>query len=1111
MPTVTAIPPSRPRRVRPRTGELLAGLVAALGILGFLTAVPVAFWVWRHNPLPTTWEPTRWWTLARRGYIHPDLLPNGIAVAAWLLWAEFVLALVREAGARARRGASAGTSRIVPGRIAHLASAWITSASIVLTVLASRTGPTVPAEVLPMPAAVTAAVHTSVATTAAIHADGETFTGPSINAGHSGAAKPIVARDYQPTQAMTTYICAPYDTLRSLAAHFYGNPDLWSVIRDASIDATQPDGTHLPAGFTAVDTGTVLRIPQPDTTATTGSALIVPARASEPAGDRAPETSSHIVVSGDTLWGIATTAYNLPTDSAGPAATAIFDANKGVTDPAGHVLHDPDLINPGMTLHLPVLASDGASSTGAGTDGRAAPTAPALPDDGPGSASRTPPTRAPVTAVPTTGTPHTGAPAMPDQQDMTTGSSAVAGTRPPHTALPGSTPPGASLPGSADGPSAAAASPSAATSAPASPSATSQPPATPSADEPPITARRTFPVGWIAAGGLLAAFLAALWGSRRRRRDSTVRPGDVLSPPDPAVADVSRAVLRADDPDGTRRLDHALRLLTAPHRTDRANTAPLPQVIFRHLDDRIDVYLAAPLTSAPPPPWRPGPDPRVVVLPANADVPTPDPRLPAPCPALVQLGVTDDGAELLVDLEALGTLAVDTGPDSDLPAVARAIVATIAASPWAEITTVRTAGIDVAGFAGEERIQPASSPIDLVTAALHAAERRTTDLADSGWNTTLTARVREPDQDWDPTIAVAADPAIDDALLDQMTAAAGDGYRGLAAIVPARPDHPVRWRLTAVHADVGQRWRLDPLGITVTPLGLTADDLNDLNAFLADADPAPVAAPPPAADDHAEPFPESDWRVMIRLIGPVDLIARDGTRPAEAPRGRILELLAWLITHRHGTRTDLEAAMWPDGAHARTIGNEIGRARAVLTELAGPDAHDWIPARSAQLRIHPLVTSDLELLTARLHHARAQRDHPGIAIATLQDALDLVRGTPASYDWLVAETGSTLTTTPVQVATLLAGHHLDRGNADAVLETTARGLAILPAHTELFALRMRAHALAGDPAAVTAEYRAYQRAERADPFWDGDTDPELRALHTQLLSAATRATSTRPR
>src|SRR4030095_10601390 len=97
-----------------------------------------------------------------------------------------------------------------------------------------------------------------------------------------------------------------------------------------------------------------------------------------------------------------------------------------------------------------------------------------------------------------------------------------------------------------------------------------------------------------------------------------------------------------------------------------------------------------------------------------------------------------------------------------------------------------------------------------------------------------------------------------------------------------------------------------------------------------------------------------------------------------------------------------------------------------------------------------------------------------------------------------AELGSTLATTVTRAALLLADLHLGLGDNQAVLDVTSRALTVLPSHPALFALRMRAHAAASDRRAVRTEYHAYLRAERADPFWDGDTDPALEQLHQQL-------------
>ncbi|OHV41328.1 hypothetical protein [Pseudofrankia sp. EUN1h] len=86
----------------------------------------------------------------------------------------------------------------------------------------------------------------------------------------------------------------------------------------------------------------------------------------------------------------------------------------------------------------------------------------------------------------------------------------------------------------------------------------------------------------------------------------------------------------------------------------------------------------------------------------------------------------------------------------------------------------------------------------------------------------------------------------------------------------------------------------------------------------------------------------------------------------------------------------------------------------------------------------------------------------------------------------------------VRAALLLGEQHLRSGNPDAALAATQRGLAVHPAHPDLFALRMRAYAAAGDHVAVTGEYGAFLFAEQASPSWTGETNRGLESLYWSL-------------
>jgi hypothetical protein len=137
-------------------------------------------------------------------------------------------------------------------------------------------------------------------------------------------------------------------------------------------------------------------------------------------------------------------------------------------------------------------------------------------------------------------------------------------------------------------------------------------------------------------------------------------------------------------------------------------------------------------------------------------------------------------------------------------------------------------------------------------------------------------------------------------------------------------------------------------------------------------------------------------------------------------------------------------------------------------------------------------------------YAERNRARPQAAIRALCRALELVRGTPVRYSWVDAELGSTLVTVPVAAAVLLAELCLEEGDIGGVIDATARGLALLPAHSELLGLRMKARAAAGDIDGVRAEYDAYMRAELADPLYDDEPNRKLEQLHQDLVRSGRR-------
>ena len=173
------------------------------------------------------------------------------------------------------------------------------------------------------------------------------------------------------------------------------------------------------------------------------------------------------------------------------------------------------------------------------------------------------------------------------------------------------------------------------------------------------------------------------------------------------------------------RLDLALRHLAAQLPALADGPTARPQLVRRGRGGDLAVSLDRPVRSTPTH-WRRGADASCLVLAPEVPIAAlveGAGSAPSPCPALVMFGLDDD-AELYVDLEALGLVTLEGDTDT-VAAIARAVVATLAVSPLADLVHVVTSGVDCFGFAHEERVQSVSDPdaaLDLA-AALSAGVR----------------------------------------------------------------------------------------------------------------------------------------------------------------------------------------------------------------------------------------------------------------------------------------------------------------------------------------------------------------------------------------------------
>jgi nucleoid-associated protein YgaU len=601
------------------------------------------------------------------------------------------------------------------------------------------------------------------------------------------------------------------------------------------------------------------------------------------------------------------------------------------------------------------------------------------------------------------------------------------------------------------------------------------------------------PVG-LGEAALLSGGVLALLASRRRLRLRASRPRARVPEPAPGSVAVERRLRAVDAAERLLRVDIAVRAAAASLVDGPAQIA----VVRAGADGGVDLDVTAPAEL--PGPWTgsgtqwslPGSTPVELLADAARTV-------GAPCAALAQLGVTADGRDLLVDLEALGVLAVDAPPHL-AGEVVRGLAASLASSIFAEAAYLVGTGVDSGAFLEHRHAHTAPS----VDGALELAATLVGTTAACRQSTFVLRARHTSGEAWEPAVVLVG-PSVAREVAPDVVRTAARRHGGLGLVVGAAVDG-APWTLRAED----DRWVLDPVGVGLVPVGLTDRDVVELRAVLEAAD-APLVDDLPKDVAHAPIgaiVADDSWTLMVRLLGPVDVVDRHGGA-AVFERSKALELIAWLTMHRErATRAGARTALWELDVRDATFANVVSEARRAMARLVEPppDA-EWLGRTLTEvLPLHPGVVADVDVVMHRLEVARLQP--PELAIDTLRPAVELLRDVPfagTGYLWPDAEgIQSNLVLVATSAATELAGHHLSMGDIDGVFWATGQGLRVLPGHEELIALRMRAHARVGDLSGVRLEWESYERALNADPWGDGEPAPKLVLLRKELLSSRDR-------
>jgi hypothetical protein len=549
------------------------------------------------------------------------------------------------------------------------------------------------------------------------------------------------------------------------------------------------------------------------------------------------------------------------------------------------------------------------------------------------------------------------------------------------------------------------------------PSVASDPPSDSTrSSDPQVVAPDPFATPWtkLVIGSLFATGVVATVWRLRRRRFARRRPGHRFAPAPPSTRTTEAVLTAAAKPDRIASLRALLAGLPGRYRLTRGEAALIRAVQLE--EDEVELLWSSPQPE-PPAGWTTtdgGWSWRHPVT--DAPPPGDDPVL---LPTLVTAGWRDEGSELLLDLEAAGSLAI-TGDPLTAEALLRAIVVGLGTSPLVDTMDILFVGgrINVDTM---ERIRVAELG-DAVRWAKARADETRVVLDERKHATTLAARLTPRKYDtWDPVLVVVMEglaPAQTE-LVNELVSAAQPGS-GVVAVFQG--DIPTAQERIAC---IDGRAQWESTGIGFTPMLVPAEAEDDLEALLSHAASATETNAPVTAallDDRAPAMVdgaceeagdrstavviEPEYDVLVRVLGEV---AVEGA-PERLTEGEV-ELLALLASLRADgpinidrLATLLSRDEWQT-PKTRSVQTRISRLRAKLG--VGRDGQPLVPDSRpgnnspGRYTVAVGVVTDVDLLEAR--YAASFELPRSKALETLLDGLKLIRGRPfttrAGYAW----------------------------------------------------------------------------------------------------------------
>ena len=1095
--------------------RITAGLGALILSAALLVGLPAALVFLAGNPIPS-------WDRLVSALTMPDyggefLVGTVIPLIAWAAWATFAIGYLAEIPNQLRIATSGpGVKPMkLPGLSVQQKAAGVLIAAIIAIFAPNAAMAATPtaADVAPVSVSASVTSYTDQAPASAAE------------------SAPAAATAEQAPAAAQTYTVKAGDSLWAIAEQHLGDGQRYQEIVELNRDRPQPGG-YTVGQRDGIDPGMVLELP-----------------AAAPASVTQAGEEQRTVVSGDTLWDIATDELG-----SGERYTEIYEASRDITQPDGRQISDPNLIVPGWTVAIP--AADVAAAA-AVTEAPAEAPAPSTPpaDQGVGSEGSS---TTEDTADQTGGAGEAGDPAEGAEAD--TGLGFVTDGGAAETAPAQENAPTEAAPAPAEIDEAADAS-----------------------DAPDwadvVTDWRTLGIG-----GVLAAGLLSFLGLRRVQQRRNRKPGQRIAMPAEEISTVELELRAVENPQGMDAVDHALRML-AVWAQDTGATLPALYAL-RLSAEEISVFLDEPAQL--PAPFRQD-TPDEMAWSIGFDDLAPLERTPsAPYPALVTLGHDENDAHLLVDLEKLGSLNIDGTPELEKAALT-ALALELATSTWAENLQVTLVGV-AAGLpdaVGSGRVRHVDDVDALIRDLRGQAEEVTAALEDAGITSLEQARTAGPlAESWTPEIIVLGQlpdehtrlelaelvsrvPRVGIAaiaaghlaggwnfrLQDRTTAeleipdtdgatlpltpqvVTAEEYARILALFTVANDQPaVEHSAASAEVELDEIFQgatdeapaypeaetaeLDPNGTAVDAEKLPAEHLVDAAPVDQVLEPAAIAAEAATAgtdgtaeisvDDNAHDLstlaPIVDLRSpRLQLLGPVTVLNPQGEAPSNAQqwnsqRLRAIELIAFVATHPEASTEQVHDALWPGSDPARGTSSR-NRLTTAARRWLGKDraGHSYlVPATKGVYALTDTFASDWDEWLALIG-----TDPTTATTENLVRALGLVKGQPISgvkekyYVW--AETlRQEMIAAIGDAAHELATRALREGNTRNARLAAAIGRMVDPINEVFWRDALRAEHMAGDSTGVERLVTQLEHAlTQIDPDY-AEPEPETEELIEQL-------------